>query len=415
MASSTLKRLRPDSDNDEHEASTIFTSQETFARYLIIEYKNKEKPVTSLSPFVIEKQIESMIGTAKSVKKLKNSTLLVETTRKSQTENLKKHTSFFGVPVEVTEHKSLNSSKGIIRNPILRAETEENILEYLKPQGVTHVKRFTIRKNNAIVNTNTLLLTFNSVVTPKTLKIFYQIIQVELYVPNPLRCFNCQKFGHHESNCPADLGSVCEKCGKGNHDHFTSQCQNKAQCVNCGENHMSRSSDCDVWRKEKDVMKIKVTQRLTYPEARKIYDQQKPKFTFSKVVSSMPKKPETKTSSTQYSVKDTEITESSKVIISRIHKQIQNIQNNQTSTSKLSSTTAQKQQNQTNTNSKQKVISDRMKRDLMIQAKTTTNLVPWQMTVSWIPTRVRCAPAIGALVHGPQSRLQSSSFQSILF
>ena len=99
-----------------------------------------------------------MIGTAKSVKKLKNGTLLVETTRKTQTENLKKQTSFFGVPVEVTEHKSLNSSKGIIRNPILRAETEENILEYLKPEGVTHVKRFTIRKNNGIVNTNTLTM-----------------------------------------------------------------------------------------------------------------------------------------------------------------------------------------------------------------------------------------------------------------
>ena len=168
MASSTLKRLRPDSDDDEHEASTIFTSQENFARYLIIESKNKDKPVTSLSPFVIEKQIESMIGTAKSVK---NGTLLVETTRKTQTENLKKQTSFFGVPVEVTEHKSLNSSKGIIRNPILRAETEENILEYLKPQGVTHVKRFTIRKNNAIVNTNTLLLTFNSKFSTKLFKL----------------------------------------------------------------------------------------------------------------------------------------------------------------------------------------------------------------------------------------------------
>ena len=71
---------------------------------------------------------------------------------------------------------------------------------------------------------------------------------------------------------------------------------------------MSRPSNCDVLKKEKEVMKIKVTQRLTYPEARKIYDQQKPEFTFSKVVSSMPKKPETKTSSTQYNVKDSEIT-----------------------------------------------------------------------------------------------------------
>ena len=69
-------------------------------------------------------------------------------------------------------------------------------------------------------------------------------------------------------------------------------------------------------------MKIKVTQRLTYPEARKIYDQQKPEFTFSKVVSSMPKKPETKTSSTQYNVKDSDITESSKVIITNRTKPI---------------------------------------------------------------------------------------------
>ena len=104
------------------------------------------------------------------------------------------------------------------------------------------MKRFTIRKNNEIINTNTLLLTFNSVVTPKTLKIFYQIIKVELYVPNPLRCFNCQKYGHHESNCPADLSSVCEKCGKGNHDHLTSQCQNKAQCVNCVD-RMKKGTD----------------------------------------------------------------------------------------------------------------------------------------------------------------------------
>ena len=109
-------------------------------------------------------------------------------------------------------------------------------------------------------------------------------------------------------------------------------------------------------------MKIKVTQRLTYPEARKVYEQHEPEFTFSKVVSTMPKKPETKTASTQYSVKDSEITESSKVIIAQIKSQNQNKQINQKSSSEK---TTQKQQNQTNTNSKQtkqKVISDRMEK-----------------------------------------------------
>ena len=114
-----------------------------------------------------------------------------------------------------------------------------------------------------------LLFTFNTVVTPKTLKIFFQIIPVELYVPNPIKNFNCKKFDQHESNCPADECSVCERCSKGDHDHLTSQCKNPAKCENCGGNHVSRSNDCDVLKKEKEVMKIKVTQRLAYPEGQK--------------------------------------------------------------------------------------------------------------------------------------------------
>ena len=63
-----------------------------------------ETPITNLSPFVIEKQIEAIIGTPKSVKKLKNKTLLVETTRKSQTVNLLKIKKFFNLNVNVSEH-----------------------------------------------------------------------------------------------------------------------------------------------------------------------------------------------------------------------------------------------------------------------------------------------------------------------
>ena len=103
---------------------------------------------------------------------------------------------------------------------MLKGESEDNIVEYLRPQGVTACKRFKINKDGNLVETNTLLLTFDTVNVPKALKIFNR---VDAYIPNPLRYFNCQRFGHHENNCSEDPGSVCENCGADGYVHYTSQ------------------------------------------------------------------------------------------------------------------------------------------------------------------------------------------------
>ena len=312
QTSSKNKRQRPDSD-DETEASTIFKSTDNFPRFLVIK-SEEEQSITSLSPFIIEKQIESFIGTPKTVKKLKNKTLLVETTRRAQTENLLKVTKFFNMKVSVSEHRTLNTSKGIIKDRTLKGETEKDICEYLKSQGVIAVKRFTIKKDHEVIETNTLLLTFNSITVPKTLRIFYQFVPVDIYVPNPLRCFNCQRFGHHESDCPIDYCSVCEKCGTGGFHHLASACPNPVKCVDCGLNHLSRSNVCEVWKKEKEIMKIKVTRNLTYLEARKIVEHT-PETTFSTIVQSAIAKPENKNDYTQTSENDKIISSSTKVLI----------------------------------------------------------------------------------------------------
>ena len=96
----------------------------------------------------------------------------------------------------------------------------------------------------------------------------------------------------------------------------TNHCENEIKCVNCSGKHLSRSNECTVWQKEKDIMRLKVTKSLTYPEARKLYEQ-KPEFNFSKVVKSLAAKPESRTTSTQYSIEDTKITESTKIIVPR--------------------------------------------------------------------------------------------------
>ena len=68
LSRTTQKRLRSDSD-DEIDTSLMFKPSDNFAKFLVIKSDNIEQPITSLSPFIIEKQIEALIGTPKTVKK----------------------------------------------------------------------------------------------------------------------------------------------------------------------------------------------------------------------------------------------------------------------------------------------------------------------------------------------------------
>ena len=122
-------------------------------------------------------------------------------------------------------------------------ESDPEIVDYLKEQDVIGCMTMRLLRQT--------LLTFNSVTVPKSLKIFYRIIPVDVYVPNPLRCFNCQRFGHHEDKCPADPGSVSANCSADGHSHNTSAYKNSAKCVNCGKAHVSRSNQCEVRKRKK--------------------------------------------------------------------------------------------------------------------------------------------------------------------
>ena len=65
-----------------------------------------------------------------------------------------------------------------------------------------------------MINTNTYILTFSTHKIPKEIKIGYQKLNLEPYIPNPLRCYKCQRFEHHQDQCTQPL--VCGRCGEYN-------------------------------------------------------------------------------------------------------------------------------------------------------------------------------------------------------
>ena len=83
---------------------------------------------TSCLFFSIQKGIESLAGEPKSIKRLRSGDLLIEVPRGSHSTNLQKATELVGKPIKVTQHRTLNTSKGVIRTPKLRNTTNEEVI-----------------------------------------------------------------------------------------------------------------------------------------------------------------------------------------------------------------------------------------------------------------------------------------------
>merc|ERR1711915_732214 len=75
---------------------------------------------------------------------------------------------------------------------------------------------------------------------PQKIKILGQNRELRPYIPKPLQCQNCSKFGHTKKNCRND--AICAYCGSD--EHATQWKCSKPKCVNCGQEHHARSKEC---------------------------------------------------------------------------------------------------------------------------------------------------------------------------
>ena len=84
------------------------------------------------------------------------------------------------------------------------------------------------------------------------------------YVPPPLRCFKCQRFGHVVAVCKGK-----QRCGRCGGDHEYGKCEEgaKLQCCNCGGDNSSAYRGCEVSKKAEEVQRVRVAQGIGYAEA----------------------------------------------------------------------------------------------------------------------------------------------------
>ena len=91
--------------------------------------------------------------------------------------------------------------------------------------------------------------------------------RVKPYVPLPLRCSKCQRFGHHAANCCRK--QRCVRCGQ---EHDLDQCPTKDNsdqitCVNCNGQHSAAYRGCTKYKEVSQTLKVAVNEGLSYKDA----------------------------------------------------------------------------------------------------------------------------------------------------
>lgn len=238
------------------------------ARFVYIKSEMRDIPMTKANPFRVTETIRRVVGgDVKKVKPLKSGDLLVEAFSKEQVEKLCKIKKIGELPVFVRVARQFNIVKGVIFAPSLVDMEEEEIINELKECKVVQAKF--INKGPTKRRTPLIILTFSTDIIPTELRCGYLNVRVDKYIPPPLRCFKCNGFGHTANACKKEVS--CTRCaGK----HLRDECINMdIKCSNCQSNeHGALDRACPVYMKEKEIITIKMSEEVTYFEARKRYE-----------------------------------------------------------------------------------------------------------------------------------------------
>lgn len=253
--------------------------------FLICERNEENKNMSTVSPFLIKKALENAAsGKIKSCRLTKNGDLIIECVNAKQAAKVVQLEELSPtIRVNISEHQHLNVTKGMIYTKFVKELTDAEIVAELSEQGVISVKRFKSRdqiSRKLTEDDNGLyLLTFNSTILPMEIYIGYYRTKVRPYIPNPLRCFKCYRFGHTSQLC--NDTEKCANCSEEKHTDQNEMCGNTQKCANCLKDHNSFSKKCLKYQEEFSIQKIKVEMKIPLYQARLMYNKSHPERSYS--------------------------------------------------------------------------------------------------------------------------------------
>jgi len=249
-------------------ASPIKTINNKNSAVFIVYIKAINTDITKKSPNQIKTEIVKKFGSVLKLEKA-GSSIRISCVSRTQQVNILNCKALAGESIECSEPRqrvgvsSARFNKQIIFNVPL-AVTDSEIVE---GTGAISANRIVKRQGDARTPTSTVILSFQlDFIIPQILKIDYLSFRPKLYIPLPLRCFNCQTFGHHAATC-RQTTPTCPICAGG---HAYDKCpgkKGKPKCANCGGEHSAAFRQCPKFLHSQELTKVVISTGMSYKDA----------------------------------------------------------------------------------------------------------------------------------------------------
>ena len=231
--------------------------------------KCTDTDITSLSAYRATAQIHNVLHREAKIVKV-NRCLRVTCIRREERDRLKQLRFIVGHPVEVTEPFTKVNKPNLSNRGIIFGVEDDITNEELSNALGVRAERIIKRRGGAMVRTAQVILHFEGPML-EYVRLGWKRHRVSPYIPEPVRCFKCQRYGHIASNCssreaemphlrwPASIRGVYES-----KDHRT---EKKAVCPNCRGPHPASYQGCPAFKQAKVIRKIQANEGISYADA----------------------------------------------------------------------------------------------------------------------------------------------------
>lgn len=253
------KRGRSDSDSSSVEGGrSVKKSVSDNTQILFL--TSRDVNLAKVNPLKLNRALTDVIGAVDQVWLLADRVKIRCTKTQANILKHEKRLCGYALTCEIKEMRKIYQ-KGIIHG--VHKDITDNDLVLDLGNTIQKVKRITKfnkdTKNREI--TGSVVLFFDAESLPERVSLGFQSFKVNTFIPRPIRCFKCQRYGHVASTCRGSRR--CPKCGE---DHDFTDCTNEVSCCLCGGKHSAAFRGCKMYQDAFEIIKIKSAHNVSYAE-----------------------------------------------------------------------------------------------------------------------------------------------------